>query len=180
VPTCAPNLSPNPNPAVPAGAPEAGPTFFCEQQQEDTSSGGATMCYRYSTALLTFPQARSACQAMGGEVVAYRSAAKQLRVERYFAAAGTLTPFYYWLGMSRAGLGSPYTYLDGAQPPQLATNEPYAHWSWYHPKAANTSGYDCVLAYSSYRYSGFTGNDTAASQCDPAAYATAPDDMDRK
>jgi hypothetical protein len=67
---------------------------------------------------------------MGGGVVAYRSAAKQLRVENYFAQQGTLTPFYYWLGVSRTGLASAYTYLDGSQVPQLASNEPYAHWSW--------------------------------------------------
>jgi hypothetical protein len=50
----------------------------------------------------------------------------------------------------------------------------------YHPKAANTSGYDCVLAYSSYRYNTFLGNGSTASQCDPASYATASLDLDRR
>jgi hypothetical protein len=67
-----------------AGAPEAGPSFFCTQETLG-STGVATLCYQYSATLLTWHQARAACQASGGDLPLYKTAAGQLTVENYFA-----------------------------------------------------------------------------------------------
>jgi hypothetical protein len=67
---------------------------------------------------------------------------------------GTLTPLYYWIGIQREGAGAPFAYLDGGSLPQLPSNDPYAHWNWYQPLAANHSLYNCVMAYNAYRCAG--------------------------
>jgi hypothetical protein len=95
------------------------------------------------------------------------------------ALQGTLTPFYYWIGISRNGSAASYMHVDGTPLPQAASNEPYAHWAWYQTKSAASTGYDCVLAYSSYRYASFLGNASQASQCDPLQYASDPGNMDQ-
>ena len=52
----------------------------------------------------------AAGRAIGGEVVKYWAFAQQLRVERYFAGTGALTPLYYWIGISRVAKTMAFTY----------------------------------------------------------------------
>jgi hypothetical protein len=60
-------------PCLPAGAPPANGTFFCD---------AATMhCYLYLTTLMAQANATAYCSAVGGHLVAYRSASQQLMVE---------------------------------------------------------------------------------------------------
>jgi hypothetical protein len=61
------------HPLLPAGAPPANGTFFCD--------AGSQQCYMYQTALMTQANASSYCSAVGGHLVAYRSAPQQLMVE---------------------------------------------------------------------------------------------------
>jgi hypothetical protein len=77
--------SPPPPPAPPAPptcAPAYNKTFFCDV--------ASSRCYSWMpTASVTFPAARAACRARGGELVRYESAPEQLQVERW--AAGPVT-----------------------------------------------------------------------------------------
>jgi prepilin-type processing-associated H-X9-DG protein len=59
---------------------------------------------------------------------------------------------YYWTGIRRLNSSANFTFVDGSELPQAASNSPYAHWNWYQPLAANRSGYDCVMAYNAYRW----------------------------
>jgi hypothetical protein len=101
-----------------AGAPNFGPTFFCDPSQ----------CYRLYTATRNFDGARKQCATDGGELVTYSSLGQQLLVENYFKAF-TL-PAGYWTGVSRAGATAQWMYVDGSTLPQNASSDPYAHFTW--------------------------------------------------
>jgi hypothetical protein len=111
------------------------------------------MCFTYTARSHNFSTARSACLALGGDMVLYDSPDKQLRVEAYFEKQGSLTPMYYWIGARRAVNGSgEYALLDGTPLPQVPGESPYAHWNWYQPIASAHADYSCVMAYNAYRW----------------------------
>ena len=37
---------------------------------------------------------------------------------------------FYWIGVNRESSDAFWAYLDGTALPQVASNSPYAHWSW--------------------------------------------------
>ncbi len=51
---------------------------------------------------LSQPAARANCIKLGGDLVRYSSATKQLMVESYFAGRNSLTSGSYWIGVSRS------------------------------------------------------------------------------
>jgi hypothetical protein len=71
---------------------------------------------------------------------------------------GSITAYYYWIGVQRAALGSDYLLMDGSSLPQAPSQQPYSHWSWYHPAANGTANYDCVLAQRAHTYDMFIGD----------------------
>ena len=84
--TCTDTRTPyaTPTPLLRAGAPLNNGTLFCNLDA----------CYVYRPAMATFEAARNACQALGGDVVAYPSFEAQAVVEKYFAKQ---VPLYsYW------------------------------------------------------------------------------------
>ncbi len=129
----------------PAGAPPPNATFFCEPS--------SNTCFFYNAALANFTSARAFCQgiAPGGDLARWNQPDKQLAAELFFERLGTLTPMYYWIGMMRRNSSSNFTFVDGSEVPQAASNSPYAHWNWYQPLASSRSGYDCVMSYNAYR-----------------------------
>jgi hypothetical protein len=133
-------------PAPAAGAPPPNSTFFCEPS--------SNTCFFYNNALANFTSARAFCQgiAPGGDLARWNQPDKQLAAELFFERLGTLTPMYYWTGVRRLNSSANFTFVDGSEVAQAASNSPYAHWNWYQPLAANRSGYDCVMAYSAYRW----------------------------
>ena len=92
---------------------------------------------------------------------------------QYFNASGALTPYYYWIGVQRASNASDYLYtFDNSSLPQLASDSPYAHWSWVQQVAAKQSGFDCVIAQGSYAYDVYQGNSGLKALANPALYTT--------
>jgi hypothetical protein len=126
------------------GAPPANATLFCEP--------ASNQCFTYNAASHNFSASRAACLALGGDLVLYDNADKQLRVETYFEKQGSLTQMYYWIGARRANASSDFTLVDGTPVPQVPTESPYAHWNWYQPIAASHPDYSCVMAYNAYRW----------------------------
>jgi hypothetical protein len=61
--------------------------------------------------------------------------------------------------------------VDSSMLSQQPSRAPYAHWSWHHAQAANTSGYDCVLAQKAYSYDWYLGDGTLAQLADATLYA---------
>ena len=143
------------------GAPPANSTFFCEP--------ASNLCYHYNSRMLNFTSARAACQALGGDMAMYNTADKQLAVEHYFAGTNLLTPFYYWTGVRRTTSNTSFTFVDGSMVSQVPSNQPYGHWNWYQPIAAEHIDYNCVLAYKAYTYDLYTG-DSSAAQVGNASY----------
>ena len=75
-------------------------------------------CYFYRTQAATHSSAKSSCQAMGGNLVAWNSDEEQLEVERYFASgSGTARlSSYYWIGLERnSAFNSLYRWPDGTE-----------------------------------------------------------------
>jgi hypothetical protein len=118
---CPPPPSPPPPPDMPATpAPLPLPGGGCAPADNATFTCLSDACYAYRLTGATFPMARKACLALGGDLVRPDSSAKQLLLERYFAATGVLATSYYWLGISRTSYSSPYRFtLDGASMPQV-------------------------------------------------------------
>ena len=59
---------------------------------------------------------------------------------------------------------------DGSALPQLASNDPYAHWSWVQPVAAAQLGFDCVIAQGNYAYDMYLGDGSAKAQANVNRY----------
>jgi hypothetical protein len=156
--SCNPPPSPPPPPPVPPTppspplpptcAPATSPTFFC-----DSNTG---LCWKLFTNARNFTESRAACQALGGDIVVYHSAAEQLAVERYFTSRNQLMSETYWLGISRRGLNSPFTTADGSYMAQSVSNEPYGHWSWLYPSRSAYADYNCATARSATAYDSYT------------------------
>ncbi len=151
---CSLNLAGCAFPAPAAGAPRANATFFCDPVSE--------RCYSHIAQLVDgWSEARSACQAVGGDLVQYAPAdgrAKQRDVEEYFRKRGSLSQEYYWQGASRQGAGMDVQLLDGTPVPTAPGNhQPYAHWDEQLEAAMGGEGYDCVLAVAQTAYDLFVG-----------------------
>jgi hypothetical protein len=101
---------------TPPGAPSSNATLFCD----------ATGCFTFTTRPTPFNQARTACQAAGGELYVPISADQQQGVEVYFRRRNQL-PFY-WVGVSRANKQQAYQRVDGDDIPQIINTSPYTHW----------------------------------------------------
>ncbi len=116
-PPQAPAMPPD-MPAMPSAQPVPG--GGCTPADNATVTCLSDACYVYRLKGATFPMARKACLALGGDLVKPDSSAKQLLLERYFASTGVLATSYYWLGISRSSYSSPYRFvLDGAPLPQV-------------------------------------------------------------
>jgi hypothetical protein len=94
------------------------------------------------------------------------------RPAQYFNYSGALTPYYYWIGVHRPFSSQPFVYTaDNSSLPQLASNSPYAHWSWVNYIAARQSLFDCVIAQGNYAYDLYLGDGSAKAQATAAYYA---------
>jgi hypothetical protein len=100
----------------PAGAPAANGTLFCD----------ATGCFTFNSRPSSFNQARTACQAAGGELYMPVSGSQQQSVEMYFRRRNQM-PFY-WIGVNRANKQQAYQRVDGEELPQIINTSPYTHW----------------------------------------------------
>jgi hypothetical protein len=157
--------SPPSPPAPPNCAPVYNSTFFCD--------GTASFCYSFVKAPANFAAAAAACASMGGGLVKYDSGLQQLDVESYLNASSALTPYYYWIGIRRAGINDSYVYVqDGSALPQVASNSPYAHWSWRQGLSAVQRGFDCVIAQGQFAYDIYLGDETPKRQADIEYYTT--------
>lgn len=95
-----------------AAAPAFGPTI------RSANSGNM---FTISTAALTQPAARQACNDMGAHLAAFSSLEEQAEMESRFAALGYLLPAFhkaYWLGLMADVLWQPdrYKWLDKSVP----------------------------------------------------------------
>jgi hypothetical protein len=139
-----------------AGAPPANASFFCD--------AGSQQCYMYVQEPLAQANASAYCARHGGNLVTYRTAAKQVLIENYFDL-GPLTDYYYWIGLKRATAADPFEFTSGSpNVSQAAANAPYAHWSWYHPIAQRAPNYDCAIAQQAFRYELYLGDTNVTSQ----------------
>ncbi len=154
-PPLLPPSPPNP-PAPPNCAPPYNSTFFCDAT--------ASNCYSYMTNPANFSTARASCMALNGHLVKYDNAGLQYDVEQYLNRTGALSPYYYWIGISRANENETYQFIDGSGVPQIATNVPYAHWSWKQSVAASQKNYHCVIAQGQFAYDTYLGGDGAKQQ----------------
>ena len=152
-----------------AGAPPAGPTFFC-----DPSSA---LCFNYTSTAATWAAAQTLCAAQAGRLMVPSSAGKQLLVERYFANSSVLSTTVYWLGISRRDENSSYVFVDGCTFPQNVSNSPYAHWAWQYPNK-RLYPYHCGLARATSTYDFFVGD--ISTMGDPDYYVTSSSNTDRK
>ncbi len=66
--------------------------------------------------------------------------------------------------MQRSAIGSDYFLMDGTSLPQAPSQQPYSHWSWFHPTANGTRHYDCVLAQRSHTYDQYMGDPADPAQ----------------
>jgi hypothetical protein len=130
----------------------------------------------------TWANARQACRAAGGDLVAYSSPAEQQLVENYFSNSGTIGSSLYWIGASRTGAGQPYTSVSGPlstmsgplaeRLPQTYSLSPYAHWSWLFYSRLSVGSHNCAVARSASKYDYFNGDSTL----DASGYASPSDD----
>jgi hypothetical protein len=65
--------------------------------------------------------------------------------------AGVLGRGAYWIGVMRLP-GVPFRQVDGMPLQQGASETPYAHWHWAHPRAATVAEADCVAAQGVFAY----------------------------
>jgi hypothetical protein len=73
--------------------------------------------------------------------------------------------------MQRPGSASEYAWLDGSPVEQgVASDSAYPHWAWLQPQLANTSGADCVAAWSNYQYERFLGDASNSSHVRSAGF----------
>jgi hypothetical protein len=89
-----------------AGVPVANSTFYCDT---NATTGATSNCYLFQSAQ-TLAQHSSSCSARGGSLWVPGSFDEQLLIETKFPSIKTTT---YYLGLSRAGLGS-WGYLNGS------------------------------------------------------------------
>jgi hypothetical protein len=76
----------------------------------------------------------------------------------------------YWLAVNRTASPNLYAYSDGGYLPQQASEQPYAHWSWWYPRAAGIQDNNCVRAAGDSAYEHFIGDTTIAAQLSDPAY----------
>jgi hypothetical protein len=88
---------------------------------------------------------------------------------RYFAAAGTLNKAY-WIGVNRTTSPNLYAFCDGGYVPQLVSEEPYGHWSWFHFKAKANADNACARASPDVSFEYFFGNTSLAADMGNYSY----------
>jgi hypothetical protein len=155
---CMPPPAPPPPPPTPPSppfpparancAPSNNATFYCDPQ-----SG---QCYSVNATATAFPAARQTCEASGGMLVKYTTDSQQFIVEQYFTRQKAL-PAYYWMGISRQDAGRPFTYNDNTPVQQLASKNPYAHWTWFTHSYSQNPTYSCALVWSDLSYDDYFG-----------------------
>jgi hypothetical protein len=75
------------------------------------------------------------------------------------------------LGLERADSASDYAWLDGMTVEQgVVADSAYPHWAWLQPQLANTSGANCVAAWSNYQYERFLGDASSSAQVRSQAF----------
>jgi hypothetical protein len=127
----APPAAPPPaiHPATGLCLPPNDGTVYCPNNRPGNSSAtGTPSCYFLNATAASFATHQAACQAMGGYLAAFNSAAEQLDVEVKLQL-WTYTGSNIWLGVY-PGAGQQWFLADGApvgngQPSNAA---PYAHW----------------------------------------------------
>lgn len=88
---------------------------------------------------------------------------------QYFTRTGQLSKQYYWLGVQRYSMSSPYQTFDSLLP-QAPSEEPYAHWHWGHPKTSQLARFDCVSAQSVLAYDKYLGDTSADKLASQGSY----------
>jgi hypothetical protein len=93
----------------------------------------------------------AACSGFSGSARLQRSGAHPPALAVVLCRAGVLGRGAYWIGVARSP-GVPYRQVDGAPLQQGASEAPYAHWHWAHPRAAAAAVADCVAAQGAFAY----------------------------
>lgn len=89
-------------------------------------------------------------------------------------------PSAYWQGISRPSRADQLAYtLDGSPVPDIASNEPYAHWTWTTP-AKLGQDLNCAMATLSTAYDVYLGTEDGPSQASQKQYVTAASNAERK
>jgi hypothetical protein len=99
--------------------------MHCTGNHPGASTSPSSVCYFYNATTGSHANHEAGCQARGGHLVAYNSAAEQRLVEAVFSISG-----HYWIGVEPA-VGGTWELADGSS--NLGTGRPsntnpYAHW----------------------------------------------------
>ena len=91
-----------------------------------------TSCFALSAAVTaTFFNAQTACTNLGGKLVSWQTASKQLDLETYFRATAQLTATdQYWMGLYKGSLYWYWADKSSAGNGEVANGDSpaYAHW----------------------------------------------------
>ena len=87
-----------------------------------------TSCYIFNATGASYASHKAACQAKGGYLVSWNSAAEQNEVEKALGLAALTTNYY--MGVERAGTN--WYLLDGTNLGNLtiSNSNPYKHWRY--------------------------------------------------